>query len=268
MTASSQPQQPPHLDKEVDGLAGGRVTRTAFEALRKNRTGVIERLRASGVEARLRGAGIVDTLGEDTSFSKIASWAVWSEPRTDGNGNEIAPVTASQDRSILNWKHLEAQVRHDLVFVALNFGRPHGAPAPTEDWANFHGGTQDYRLSRAIRSGDPSRQHVWGAYMTDFYKYLPTEKEKHLEDLLVGGGVSKINRAMAETLQCELDLLAARDPLLVPIGRKTADVLRQELSSEYDVYPGKFPHYSRAPRDTMYGEVVAELVTYKVRRAS
>lgn len=98
---------------------------------------MIERLRASEVEARIKRQGIVNTLGEDTSFSKIASWAVWREPGTDGNGKRIPPVKASQDRSVLTWDYLKAQIRHDLILVALSFGRPPGTPAPTEDWAKF-----------------------------------------------------------------------------------------------------------------------------------
>lgn len=268
-TASSDPKQPPNLDERLDSQDPGRVTRDAFEVLRKKRTGVSERLRVSGVEAHLQRQGILNTLGEDTSFSKIASWAVWRQPRTDGKGKEIAPVEASQDRSVLTWDQLRDQIRHDLVFVALNFGRPPGTPAPTEDWANFHGGRSDYRLSRAIRTGDPKREHVWGAYMTDFYKYLPTEKETQLKDLLGVGGASEINRAMAETLRRELSLLGAEDPLLVPIGDMAADVLNRQLGDKYTVYPGKFPHYgSHGLTDTMYGEAVARLLTYKLKRAS
>lgn len=61
--------------------------------------------------------------------------------------------------------------------------------------------------------------------MTDFYKYLPTQNETQPKDLLGVGGASEINRAMAETLRCELDLLGAQDPLLVPIGSGAARVL-------------------------------------------
>lgn len=250
----------------MDALA--QVTRDAFESLCQGPTGVIERLRAAGVEARLRRRGITDTLGEDTSFSKIASWAVWREPGTDRNGGEVTPVKASQDRSILTWDYLNPHIRRDLVLVALNFGRPPGTPAPTEDWANFHGGTQDYRLSRAIRAGDPEREHVWGAYMTDFYKYLPTRKEAQLESLLVLGGAREINRAMTETLRFELELVGARDPLLVPIGGRAAEILRQELGRDHHIYPYKFPHYSRAPSGAAYGEIVGDLVTYKLERAA
>lgn len=245
-----------------------RVTRDAFRSLCQNPTGVIERLRAAGVEVRFRREGIVDTLGDDASFSKIASWAVWRQPGIDGHGREVTPVKASQDRSILTWDHLRLFIRRDLIFVALNFGRPPGTPAPTENWANFHGGTQDYRLSRAIRAGDADRNHVWGAYMTDFYKFLPTRKEAQLKDLLRVGGANEINHAMIETLRCELDLLGAQDPLLVPIGNRVAEILKQELGRDHHVYPDKFPHYSRAPSATAYGEKVADLVTYKLTRAT
>lgn len=226
--------------------ASHRVTRESYEGLRDETL-----------------AETVPWLG-GRRFAQVASWAVWASPRD--------PDTRwSRDLSVLTWDNLSGQLHSHVVFVALNKGVNPVAHAEA-DWANFHSGRADYKLARAI--GRPGvRDVLVGAYMTDYFKGLPTptgaDLERHLESLTMSERTKTVD-AMVALLERELELLGSDEqtsrPLLVGVGRAARTWLEQTMAHR----PlASITHYAHAVGQEAYASElagIAELVLDRTRR--
>ena len=150
----------------------------------------------------------VPTVGADT-FAQVASWAVWA-PETAGG------TAWSRDLSVLSYDVLAPVIHHRVVFVALNKGT-NPVTESVADWSNFHTGRSDYKLARATAPHEILR----GAYITDFFKGLPTPDGASLRRLLRSRSPRErrsIVEAMVTLLRRELEILGNPDPLLVALG--------------------------------------------------
>lgn len=192
------------------------ISRHAFERLIQTPLSVSEALR-----------------GEDIRIAQTVSWAVWAsrEGATD--------TSWSRDTSILDYDNLAPTIHADAVLIALNDGgaeRASSLPA----WHMFHSGRRDFMLAEALED-----TWLWGAFMTDFYKGMPTETGADLErylDQLGGAKRDEIERVMADQIELELAILGVRDPLLIALGGAAARVVKERLGARYRVE--QLTHYS------------------------
>lgn len=192
-----------------------------------------------------------------TTFAQVASWAVWAEPTADG-------MAWSRDLSVLSYDALAPVAHTRAVFVAPNHGVGPGSHDEA-DWSSFHSGRSDYRLARALATPG-AREVLQGAYVTDFFKGLPTptaaDLARHLGRLDAAGRERTV-ADMARLLRRELEILGADSPLLVGVGRAASEWLRRALP-EHRVT--RITHYAAAvPSRTYAGELLS--VARQVRAA-
>ena len=211
-----------------------------------------EALRSETLSASIHWAG-------HQTFAQVASWAVWAEER--------GPDTSwSRDLSVLTWDRLRPRIHARVVFVALNMGTAR-LGRTTADWANFHTGRADYKLARAIgRFG--TRAELEGAYITDFFKGLPTPTAAALRAHLRGLDLrarAETTAAMVALLERELAILESPDPLLVGIGRDAERWLREGMPA-YDVVG--ITHYAHAVATDAYAEQLAAVAELARRRTA
>lgn len=193
------------------------------------------------------------------TFAQVASWAVLAEER--------GPDTSwSRDPGILTWDRLRPRIHARVVFVALNMGTTRVGQTAA-DWANFHTGRADYKLARAI--GRPgTREELEGAYITDFFKGLPTPTAAALRAHLRGLDVrarAETTTAMVALLERELAILQRPDPLLVGIGRDAERWLRAGMPT-YDIVG--ITHYAHAVARDAYAEQLAAVADLARRRTA
>lgn len=175
------------------------------------------------------------------TFGHVASWAVWSEPGGRRPGEWVSDLSAldvASDPARLEPLHA------DVVLIALNSGvredgSHHGGPLAM--YHHPHG--RDFMLAEAIRETP-----IWGAYLTDFFKGIPTRDGSGLRDFLLEHPV-KVSEDVA-TLRAELALIGARDPLLVCLGTQVEPFVRKHFGAVYDVV--RVSHYSRAMTKESY----------------
>lgn len=136
-------------------------------------------------------------------FSQHASWAVWSK-RTD-----VGPIIASQDMAVVeSYDALKDTIHANVILLAYNSGTHAPGAGAGQPWATFHCGRRDY-LTAYGTVGTP----LEGAYMTDFYKGLPTRTSKALQDKFKEGGPeyeAGINKLMTAVFEREMEILGAR----------------------------------------------------------
>ncbi|MDN3904354.1 hypothetical protein [Arthrobacter sp. YD2] len=135
-------------------------------------------------------------------FSQHASWAVWSK-RTD-----VGPVKASQDMTVVeSYDALKDIIHNNVILLGFNSGTHAPGAGAGQPWANFHCGSRDY-LTAYGTAGTP----LEGAYITDFYKGLPTRNSKELKDKLKAGGPeyeAGINKLMTAVFDREMEIIGA-----------------------------------------------------------
>lgn len=181
-----------------------------------------------------------------TTGGKVASWAVWGQPGAGTN------TSWSRDLSVLGSYEALAPIIHGrVVFLALNKGVMIKGD-PEADWATFHSGTRDYRLARAIQGSERARSVLWGAYMTDFFKGLPTPDGAALRRLLRDLDQDQrdaVTARMVDLFRAELDILGHPRPLLLCLGGEAHRVATKHLA---DLDPVRVTHYSAAIRQSDY----------------
>lgn len=216
------------------GAGGSRrtITKAAFEELRDTEL---------GLEAAL-GITYPAEHGFDPfemRFGQLASWAVWAEPVSGVTGTGW-----SRDKSVLaRYEDLAGIIHADVIFVALNKGKNPIGQTET-DWANFHSGRRDYTLAQAIRAADGGMAKLWGAYMTDLYKGLPTRTGTELAEWLDSTRSptrDQVEKTMCDLLEKEIAILGARDPLLVCLGVPTYAAVSRLMPQRRSV---RLTHYS------------------------
>lgn len=136
------------------------------------------------------------------TFSQHASWAVWSK-RTD-----VGLGKASQDMTVVeSYDALKDIIHANVVLLGFNSGTHAPGDGAGQPWANFHCGSRDY-LTAYGTVGTP----LEGAYITDFYKGLPTRDSKELKDKLKAGGPeyeAGINKLMTAVFEREMEIISA-----------------------------------------------------------
>jgi len=179
-------------------------------------------------------------------FGWCSSWALWS------------PAGATPKSGIADLWHFEAehlaatldQLHANVIFVGLNFSRN----PDLEPFANFHSGKptgQDYKLRHALQ-GTP----FWGAYMTDIIKDFVEVSSTNLMQALRNN--PSIEKSSVQTFLEEIDLLGAKDPLLVALGGDTHKILTRNFAGRFRIQ--RVPHYANyvAPQ-TYRDQVLAAL---------
>lgn len=143
-------------------------------------------------------------------FAQYGSWALW-------DAFDTAPQAAARSAALIQeWEQVDGLLHNNVVLVALNLGRPDTAGLGAGDnrtrhegaWENFHSGGRDFVLARAIEQS-PFR----GAYITDFYKGLPTRTGREREIYLAErdpAASTLINTVMRSILDREIEILGAR----------------------------------------------------------
>lgn len=183
-------------------------------------------------------------------LAQTASWAVWASRVGVGD------TSWSRDTSILTYEHLGPLIHVDAVFIALNDGGAERAAA-LPAWHMFHSGRRDYMLAEAVEG-----TWLWGAYMTDFFKGMPTSTASDLKAHLKGlGSVERrrVERAMADQVRNELDILGGTDPLLIAVGASAHEVVVEHLGQRYRTT--RLTHYSaRQLRKDTYRAEVEDLI--------
>lgn len=186
----------------------------------------------------------------DTTFNAVrerfgwcASWALWS-PAGAMPKSGIADLGQFEgeklDKTTLKLLHA------DVIFVGLNFSRN----PDLESFANFHSGKptgQDYKLRHALQ-GTP----FWGAYMTDIIKdYVEVSSTNMMKALR---NDPSIETASVQTFLEEIDLLGAKDPLLVALGSDTHKILTRNFAERFRIK--RVPHYANYVAPQAYREQV------------
>ncbi|MET0930076.1 MAG: hypothetical protein ABWX74_11180 [Aeromicrobium sp.] len=246
---------------------GDRLNRLTLELFERYEAELEDQIRTGDASAREDASRTLEALIyrslTDLTFASAASWTVWALSATGatikGNWSRHQPVVQRYLAEVGKTPPTDA------VFVALNWGLAAGMP--TDDWANFHGGSRDYFLADAIRGqvgGDGSDTtyaplpRFRGVYITDFYKGLPTSDGGVLTSI-AGDDVTELTRLSGDLLAQELRLLGATsETVLVPLGRSARDV----------VVPFCDRHGYATPRDESGGPLVVDHYSYVQRHAS
>jgi hypothetical protein len=183
----------------------------------------------------------------DVPFSRVASWAVWSEPR----GVDGAWV---RDLEPLGWERLEPHAHDRVVLVALGRAGRNAGPHAS-DWAAFHVDRGHQRLARAVGAVD--REVIWGAYTTAFFKGLgptPADLGRYVAGLGAPDRVRVVD-AMVALLERELEILGARSPLLVGLGADAHRWLQRTMADHAVV--GITHHAAAVPAATYRAELTS-----------
>lgn len=172
--------------------------------------------------------------GKGEPFSQHASWAVWSK-RTD-----IGPIKASQDMTVLeSYEALKDIIHANVVLLGFNSGTHAPGDGAGQTWANFHCGSRDF-LTAYGTVGTP----LEGAYITDFYKGLPTQTSKDLKDKLKAGGPeyeAGINKLMTAVFEREMEIIGAGpDVPVICLGLDTYEAFRKAFGDSRPAF--RAPH--------------------------
>lgn len=183
----------------------------------------------------------------ETTIGQVGSWAVWA-PTTDASD-----TSWSRDVSALSWDRIGKVIHADVIFLGLNKGVA-SIGDTTVPWSNFHTGKRDYMLAEALRPDDARQTTtgLWGGYMTDFFKGLPTpgaDGLRHLLDSMTVDRRQQTIAAMVEIFCEELAIIGATDPLIICLGDDAYSQAREHLS---DMRLAKVTHYSAPISRTHY----------------
>lgn len=123
----------------------------------------------------------------DKRIGHTSSWAVWPSPATIGTGPLADWISRSGSQDVLGLEDdgVLERLHPDCVFLALNKGKPEKTDS-TADWACFHASAQDAKMPKAIWPGGVGEpiSPLWGGYMTDLFKGLPTTSGAGLKAML------------------------------------------------------------------------------------
>ena len=171
-----------------------------------------------------------ETMKEKYGF--VSSWTIWTPAGA-------TPTSNTHDMSWVNDKDLLKKINTGFVFVGYNWSSTHGDQheGGRIDWVNFHSGyrnQRDFKLRYALQG-----TRYWGSYITDIiklYEEVDSNKvakylEKHPE----------VITANIESFKEEISYLGEK-PILVALGEKAFELLRDYLGNEYTVV--YLTHYS------------------------
>jgi hypothetical protein len=208
---------------------------------------------SSSPDASPRGGGVVDRAIFDAvsrRYGQFASWAVWDRRhagRATGDWvSDLRVLDADRHPAVLEMLHTRA------VLIALNSGVREEDEGPRAPLSMFHHPVgRDFMLAEAV--GDTP---FWGAYVTDFFKGVPTKDGTGLAEHLAAnpGKVAQDVAALRE----ELAVLAAVRPLLVCLGSQVEPFVRAHFGHDHDVV--RVTHYSAAIAKTEYRQQFVDLV--------
>ncbi|WP_121254800.1 hypothetical protein [Nocardioides ferulae] len=147
-----------------------------------------------------------DLLTTMAAYADSSSWAVWGP-----DPHPRAEFTKDSDLSFPPDHVAHGLVHADVLLVALNPGIAAAGHVRTP-WHNFHAGPRhrDHSLAEACRG-----TRLWGAYMTDVHPDI-TEGDS----TRVSTGADLV-RAAVESLARQIELLGARDPVIVALGHSS-----------------------------------------------
>lgn len=181
---------------------------------------------------------IVNLLGDADLgvFAQYSSWAIYPDV-------SVKPQAAAQAPSAVNtYGAVEGIAHNNVVLVAYNLGRPknpkHGAGVGRSHhdadrlWENFHSGSRDFNIARGTQ-GNAFR----GAYITDFFKGLPTNDIGEFRALLRSRGAAwtgRVEKAMHAILERELSLIGAGRAPLVAFSETENTGVAEVLRKFYD----------------------------------
>lgn len=188
-------------------------------------------------------------------YGKFSSWAVWDR----------AGATPASNTGSMNWvddPRLLRILNTGFVFVGLNASNTHGNQDGEFEtaWKNFH---SDYRYQKDFKLRFALQDtRYWGSYLTDVIKgHVEVESGKVAKYLKEHPEVAEENTSALEE---ELSCLGKR-PVLVAIGAKTDEILREYLGDKYPVVP--IPHYAAPMGKETYRERVLTALEEHVRQS-
>ena len=178
-------------------------------------------------------------------FGWCASWALW------------APVQVKPKSGIGDLRHFESlalsstlRLLHaNVIFIGLNISRD---DHNRKSFANFHSENpsgQDYKLRYALQ-GTP----FIGAYMTDIIKGFEEVSSAKLMTALRNDPALEPDNI--KVFLEELDLLQARDPILVALGGAAHRILTRNFSSKFRIV--RVPHYAHQISPPTYRKQVLD----------
>lgn len=202
----------------------------------------------------------------ELTLANATSWAVWEQDRT------LLPLTGHETHSDVQdddprWTNLLHEIHADVFFISINWGGT-GKDQPVDrrsyrfdsDFLNFHEhvphhNEKDQLLTRFHRfiapytdaAGETEEfcaEHLWGGYLTDLYKGIPTPDQRGLDVGLTRDQRRVLRDVMLQILEEELRILSGPvKPVLACIGRKVEGPVRRhfEMQGYTVVY---LPHYS------------------------
>ena len=177
-------------------------------------------------------------------FGWCASWAIWSSAAATAKSG-IADLEDFEDAKLDQTLGL---LHADVIFVGLNISRELGL----KNFSNFHSDNpagQDYKLRHALE-GTP----FWGAYMTDIIKGF--EEVSSVKLMAALRSDHTLEQANVRTFLEEIDLMGAKDPLLVALGNDAHKILRRNLEGRFRI--ARVPHYATYVAPQAYREKVLE----------
>jgi hypothetical protein len=174
----------------------------------------------------------------------FASWAIWSDAGKNPKSNigDVSIFDLKKNPEIINY------LNPNIIMVGLNISRE-----IETIFGNFHDSrpqAQDYKLRSAFKN-----TRFYGAYMTDIIKdfkqvisgkvisFLKTNKDFEVQNII--------------KFKQELIDLDVKNPLILAFGNDTFDILKRNLSCEYNKIV-KLPHYSNYINEKDYKRKVEE----------
>lgn len=230
------------------------VTREQFETLLSE--DIFKTLENDGASDAItwsqRKLGVPETT-KAGPYSDYVSWAVWKK-ESAGQG----PQAASNDMSVLaSYEILEDKIHTDVILLALNKGM-NPTSLSTAPWANFHSGSRDYNLARALEDTPLS-----GAYITDLYKGLPTKSAAELNKFMDGLSSpdrARINEAMRRIFEREMEIIgASMNVPIICLGDDTLKYFNEIFRGTRE--PVFANHYSRAMSREFYSDQMNEIAS-------
>jgi hypothetical protein len=184
-------------------------------------------------------------------YGQVASWAVWDRRRTGRTAadwvSDLTVLDPDAHPALLGMLHTRA------VLIALNSG-VRDDDGPRAPLSMFHHPVgRDFMLADAI--GDTP---FAGAYVTDFFKGVPTRDGTGLADHLRAhpGKVAEDVAALRE----ELVVVGAVRPLLVCLGSQVEPFVREHFGHDHEVV--RVTHYSAAIAKSAYRQQFEDLTPH------
>lgn len=163
-------------------------------------------------------------------YGHTSSWTIWKEVGS-------RPKSNTGDMSIFDDENICEKLNNNYVFVALNGSSTHGKQEE-RPWKNFHSTykyQQDYKLRFALLD-----TKFWGSYITDIIKEFPEINSSKVEKYLKKN--PNIIDENIKNFEKELQILTDKKPIIIAVGNKSHEILKNNLSNKFTIY--KIKHYA------------------------